>query len=74
MPRFPSLILIHTSVKLVTKPFIINVNHGNILIHTSVKLVTFFNLTKTMIDIILIHTSVKLVTLCRTLLDQEILF
>ena len=55
-------ILIHTSVKLVTRGRLLSVRLGRILIHTSVKLVTFVPGRRYRLRPILIHTSVKLVT------------
>ena len=58
-----SNILIHTSVKLVTRAwFASGEEMSDILIHTSVKLVTSSATTKNIFKKILIHTSVKLVT------------
>ncbi len=59
------LILIHTSVKLVTKMEGAVKLLENILIHTSVKLVTRRAAAEQHGVEILIHTSVKLVTRCR---------
>ena len=56
-------ILIHTSVKLVTRFLNGDENKAVILIHTSVKLVTQLKEDKRRALNILIHTSVKLVTL-----------
>ena len=55
-------ILIHTSVKLVTKNNKTYVSDVHILIHTSVKLVTREDHLRGAFRNILIHTSVKLVT------------
>ena len=55
-------ILIHTSVKLVTRWRYISGWICNILIHTSVKLVTHRIRAEGKTSAILIHTSVKLVT------------
>ena len=58
-----ALILIHTSVKLVTRLLYHGQNKSRrILIHTSVKLVTQCQIYMKGAKIILIHTSVKLVT------------
>ena len=57
-------ILIHTSVKLVTREAVyFAVEDDSILIHTSVKLVTLHVDTVQRKQYILIHTSVKLVTI-----------
>ena len=57
-----TIILIHTSVKLVTTATYFNLDAKLILIHTSVKLVTVPPILSAVTADILIHTSVKLVT------------
>ena len=62
MAKVEVMILIHTSVKLVTKYRGAHDALKEILIHTSVKLVTVARSTVVAWEKILIHTSVKLVT------------
>ena len=59
---FIFVILIHTSVKLVTRTGDKGFADHTILIHTSVKLVTSTVFPFRPGEVILIHTSVKLVT------------
>ena len=62
LPSADVPILIHTSVKLVTRGLNHLLSRRVILIHTSVKLVTKRRWPNVEIYEILIHTSVKLVT------------